>query len=99
MSSAGASKEYIAFHNMKARMKKDSAYMLARPGSHYSELEHINPPKTFEEFIACVGFAPSPEHQLDRIDNTKGYNKDNLKWSTPTENALNRSKRRYWSQR
>jgi hypothetical protein len=99
MSSAGASKEYIAFHNMKARMKKDSSYMAARPGSHYSELEHTDPPKTFDEFLAEVGPAPSKEHQLDRIDNTKGYNKGNLKWSTPSEQALNRSKRRYWSQR
>jgi len=98
MTSAGASKEYIAFHNMKARMKKDSAWMAARPDSHYSELVHDNPPRTFAEFLEEVGPAPTPEHQLDRIDNSKGYNKGNLKWSTPSEQALNRSKRRYWSQ-
>jgi hypothetical protein len=28
--------------------------------------------------------------QLDRVDNNKGYSKENCKWSTPSENASNR---------
>lgn len=31
-----------------------------------------------------------PELQLDRIDGTKGYSKENCRWVTPKENSLNK---------
>lgn len=45
----------------------------------------------FKIFIDDVGFAPSNKHDIDRIDNNKGYEVGNLKWSTRSENLANRS--------
>ena len=44
-----------------------------------------------EEFVKDVGHPPTAEHTLDRIDNAKGYEPDNVRWATPTEQARNRS--------
>ena len=38
-----------------------------------------------------MGHRPTPKHQIDRIDNNKGYEPGNCKWSTPKENNLNRT--------
>jgi len=48
----------------------------------------------FLRFIDCVGFKPSPHHSLDRIDNNKGYQPDNVQWATPKEQVNNRSLKR-----
>ena len=37
-----------------------------------------------------MGFAPTPKHTLDRIDNSKGYYKDNCRWATILEQANNK---------
>lgn len=47
----------------------------------------------FDCFINDMG-EPGPKMQIDRIDNNKGYSKDNCRWVTPKENARNRSTNR-----
>ncbi len=47
----------------------------------------------FANFIRDMGDKPGREYTLDRIDNDKGYSKDNCKWSTWSEQ--NRNQRRY----
>lgn len=44
----------------------------------------------FAKFYEDMGFRPSPEHQLDRRDNSLGYSKENCHWVTRTENARNK---------
>lgn len=44
---------------------------------------------SFEQFKTDMGIKPDG-YTLDRVDNDKGYTKENCKWSTPKEQALNR---------
>lgn len=45
-------------------------------------------------FAADVGERPTPFHQLDRIDNSRGYEPGNVRWATPSQQGLNRRRRR-----
>lgn len=42
-------------------------------------------------FAAHVGPRPSPEHSIDRIDNSKGYEPGNVRWATVQAQKANRS--------
>lgn len=48
----------------------------------------------FSTFLKDMGFRP-PNHSLDRIDNDKGYSKENCRWATNAEQASN--KRNNWN--
>lgn len=50
----------------------------------------------YENFLCDMGRMPTPEHSLDRIDNTKGYNPKNCRWATRSEQSLNRRDRRLY---
>lgn len=43
----------------------------------------------FPAFLEDMGERPTSKHQIDRIDNFKGYSKDNCRWLTCTENTRN----------
>lgn len=57
--------------------------------------------KSFATFLADVGPRPSLGHQIDRIDNDKGYFPGNVKWSTRKEQLRNtrNSKRLFYKGR
>jgi hypothetical protein len=42
-----------------------------------------------------AGKKPTPEHQIDRIDNDKGYSPDNCRWVTRLVNARNTRRSRW----
>lgn len=44
----------------------------------------------FNAFSNDVGEPPSPSHSLDRIDNDKGYCKENVRWATDKMQVNNR---------
>lgn len=46
--------------------------------------------ESFENFIEDMGKKPSSKHSIDRIDNTKGYSKENCKWATKSEQGANK---------
>tara|TARA_R110000796_G_scaffold137299_1_gene253373 strand:+ start:172 stop:933 length:762 start_codon:yes stop_codon:yes gene_type:complete len=45
----------------------------------------------FDNFFYDMGLSPTAEHSIDRIDNTKGYSKDNCRWATKLEQMNNMS--------
>jgi hypothetical protein len=46
-------------------------------------------------FVAEVGKRPSPLHEIDRIDNSKGYEPGNVRWATRAQNKRN-TRRNVW---
>ena len=47
----------------------------------------------FKNFIQSMGFAPSPRHSIDRINNDLGYSPENCRWALPDAQALNKRQR------
>ena len=46
--------------------------------------------ESFGDFLFDVGRRPSAKHQLDRVDNSKGYFKENVRWATSKQQNNNR---------
>lgn len=44
---------------------------------------------SFEAFFKEIGYAPSPEHSLNRLDNNGNYESGNVNWATETEQQRN----------
>jgi len=49
--------------------------------------------ESFPQFLADMGYPPSKNHSLDRIDPDKGYCQENCRWATQTTQCRNFSNR------
>lgn len=49
---------------------------------------------SYKSFVADMGHCPSDTHTIDRIDNTRGYSKENCRWATQTQQQRNKSSNR-----
>lgn len=83
------SPEYKAWSKMKGRCynKNDNAYF--RYGARGITVcdTWLN---CFECFLTDIGLRPSPEHSVERLNNSGNYEPSNCKWATRTEQARNR---------
>lgn len=80
---------YTTYNNMKARCLNPNSKSYPNYGGRGITVceEWL---ESFKQFAEDMGLPPSPYHTLDREDNNKGYNKDNCRWATRTEQCLNR---------
>lgn len=75
---------YKCWMNMRQRTAHDESYV--RRG-----IAHDPRWDSFDLFLADMGNPTPPRIELDRIDGTKGYYKENCRWATHQENNANRT--------
>lgn len=85
------SPEMYVFSGAKNRCTKPSDKAYRNYGGRGIEFRFTS----FQQFIDTLGFRPTPQHSLDRIDNNGHYEVGNVRWATRKEQANNTRKTRY----
>lgn len=86
--------EYNIWHGLRSRCKNPKEPAFPKYGGRgITVCEAWD--QSFEQFLADVGQRPSPKHTIDRIDNDRGYEPGNVRWSTRKEQNRNRRDNRY----
>lgn len=85
---ATMTKEYRSWQQMRSRSKPqhEASERYAEKGIRVCDRWD----SSFTDFLKDVGYAPSPEHTIDRLDNTKGYEPGNVRWATDAEQNQNK---------
>lgn len=84
----GKSTEYTSWQSMWARMTNPKHKNFQR----YQQLNIsiCDEWESFDVFIKDMGLKPTPLHSIERIENSKGYYKENCKWATRKEQQRNK---------
>lgn len=80
--------EYKIWHGMRQRCNNPSHYAYKDYGGR--GITVCERWETFENFYEDMGTRPNPQSSLDRIDNNKGYSKDNCRWADSFTQNRNR---------
>ena len=89
------SPEYAAWCAAKARCNNPNNPEYPRYGGRGIRM-HPAWESSFEEFFAYMGYRPTDDHSIDRIDADGDYGPGNCRWATEIEQQRNRrSNRRY----
>jgi hypothetical protein len=83
--------EYFIWKSIKQRCLNPHNKQYADYGGRGITI-HSRWADSFAEFIAAVGYRPHPSLSLDRIDNQKGYEPGNVRWTTSLEQNNNSRK-------
>ena len=78
--------EYRAFNGAKSRCNNSANPSYKNYGGRGIKFKF----SSFEEFIDHIGFRPSDNHSIDRIDNNGHYEIGNVRWATDIEQARNK---------
>lgn len=84
----GVSPEYSTWAAMKTRCLNPNTNCWERYGGRGITLDERW--MSFENFLEDMGPKPSQKHSIDRIDNNKGYNKENCRWVTDEIQRMNK---------
>lgn len=89
------SKEYSSYWNMKQRCLNPNNKQYDDYGGRGIKIcDRWLGAYGFNNFYEDMGDKPSPDLSLERIDNNQGYNPDNCKWATRTEQNRNQRLRK-----
>lgn len=96
----GKTREYSSWDNIRRRC--DLKYSQCRRSKTYIELvksgKAIDPRWfNFKNFLNDMGLCPKGKTSIDRIDNSKGYWKDNCRWANQKEQNRNKISNIYFT--
>jgi len=74
--------EWEAWRQMRSRCSRDVRYL----GMCCVAWDHTD---GFDQFYKDMGSKPAPDYQLDRIDGSKPYSKDNCRWANRHDQMRN----------
>ena len=74
--------EYRVWASMKDRCYNPKNPHYQRYGGRGIKVEDVRWRTSFADFFSDMGRCPSPQHSLDRIDNNRGYCRENCRYTT-----------------